>query len=172
MTFFQGDIRFLEEIAQIKKQPLLRKDFVIDEFQILEARSAGADAVLLISEILEQGQIRDLTKLCTQNNMEVLLELHSVSQVDKIDFDINKLIGINNRNLEDFSVSLSTSLTIAEILPDDITIVSESGIHEQNDIEVLKQSRINAVLVGEHLMRSDNPGEALKLLKDWCENAG
>lgn len=170
--FFKGDLRFLEEIATDKTEPLLRKDFIIDEYQIFEARASGADAVLLIAEILDAAQIRDLTSVCSELDMDVLLELHTPSQLDKIDFGLNRLIGINNRNLENFSVSLQTTVTISRAVPDTVTLVSESGIHKQDDLDVLKSLQIDAILVGEHLMKAEAPSQTLTELKGWCRRAG
>lgn len=100
--------------------------------------------------------------------MEVLLELHAEEQLSKINFEQNKIIGINNRNLADFSVKLSTTIEIADKLPDDVLIISESGISSMEDINRLKDSRTNGILVGEHLMRSNNIADSLKELKEWC----
>ncbi len=168
--FFQGDITFLNEIAQIKKAPLLRKDFIIDEIQIYESKAKGADMILLICEALSKSQIKDFTNLANEIGMEVLLELHSIEQLDKIDFDNNKLIGVNNRNLADFSIELSTTKIISKYLPNDIILVSESGISKKEDIIFLQSERVNAILVGEHLMRSENISEKLSELKQWCSD--
>jgi len=165
--FFKGDIQYLSQLSNFKKAPLLRKDFIIDEIQILESKAFGADMILLICESLTKSQIKDLTDTAHELGMEVLLELHTVDQIEKIDFSHNRLIGINNRNLNDFSTSLSVTKNISEILPVDIFIVSESGIHSKADITFLKQTGIDAVLVGEFLMAGNT---ALKIseLKKWC----
>ena len=170
--FFQGNISFLKDIAMIKQAPLLRKDFIIDEYQIFEAKANGADLILLICEALTKIQIRDLTQTALETGLEVLLELHSHEQLKKIDFELNKIIGVNNRNLEDFSVDLYTTYNIAKHLPDDVMLVSESGISKKEDIDLLRNSGANAVLVGEHLMRSPNIFDKLKELKEWCSNEG
>jgi indole-3-glycerol phosphate synthase len=169
--FFQGDIEYLNQIAMKKERPLLRKDFIIDEYQVFEARAIGADAVLLISEILSSEQIRDLSQVILDLGMEPLLELHSPAQLDKIDLTINKIIGINNRNLETFSTDLSTSKIISELLPKDITKIAESGIDSKEDLDFLQGCRIDAILVGEYLMRSKNIHESLSNLKKWCKRA-
>ncbi len=170
--FFQGDITFLNDIAQIKGAPLLRKDFIIDEFQIYEARSNGADIILLIAEVLSENQIQELTHAAYEINLDVLLEFHSEDQISKINFDFNKLIGINNRNLENFMTDLNTTNQISEKLSDDIILVSESGIKTEEDINVLKKTKTKAILVGEHLMSSEDSDRSLKELKDWCHHAG
>ncbi|MFA6596216.1 MAG: indole-3-glycerol phosphate synthase TrpC [Ignavibacteriaceae bacterium] len=165
--FFQGSINFLKDIAEIKTAPLLRKDFIIDEIQIHQAKAFGADAILLICEALDKFQIVDLT-LCAQAiGLSVLLELHSENQLEKIDQNINKIIGVNNRNLETFAVSLTTSINLRQSFNEDIIFVSESGITTQKDIYELKQIKANAVLVGEHFMRQENIGSAIEEFKNW-----
>lgn len=168
VNFFQGSIEYLHEIAAIKSVPLLRKDFIIDEYQVFEAKSNGADAILLIAEVLSSSQIAELTHAAKEHDLEILLELHSEEQLEKIKFESNKIIGINNRNLADFSVNLNTTIKIAEQLPDYVLVVSESGISSMDDIKQLKDSRSDGILVGEHLMRSNNISDSLKELKEWC----
>jgi indole-3-glycerol phosphate synthase len=169
-NFFQGDISFLKDLAIINMIPILRKDFIIDEYQLFETKANGADAVLLIADALSQNQIRELSHVAQEVNLEILLELNSVKQINKIDFEKNKLIGINNRNLEDFSVNIFTTLEIAKVLPDSVSIVSESGISTKDDIERLKKAEIDAILVGEHFMKSDDIGQAVVEFKKWCED--
>ena len=170
--FFLGNINYLLDIAKIKQAPLLRKDFIIDEIQIYEAKAHGADIVLLICEALSKNQIKDFTAMAKEVGLEVLLELHSVEKIDKIDFAKNKLIGVNNRNLNDFSVDLSTTKIISNQLPEDIILVSESGINKKDDIEFLRKAETNAILVGEHLMRYNDIGTKLSELNNWCTNEG
>jgi indole-3-glycerol phosphate synthase len=167
-NFFKGDIKYLNEIAQIKTAPLLRKDFIIDEIQIYEAKSNGADIILLIAEALSDKQIQELTHAAYENNLEVLLELHSEDQIEKINFNFNTLIGINNRDLNTFNVSLETTINLSQKLPPNIKLVSESGINTEDDLNKLKSSRTNAILIGEHFMRSENTGESIKKMKEWC----
>jgi indole-3-glycerol phosphate synthase len=168
-NYFQGDLNFLKEIACIKQAPLLRKDFIIDEYQVFESKANGADVILLISEILSGSQIEELSSAAAEIGLEVLLELHSENQLSKINSSLNRIIGINNRNLEDFTVNLDTTLMLSEKLPGQVLIVSESGIGKKEDLDLLKKYRVNAVLVGEHLMVSENIKESLKQLKEWCE---
>ncbi len=137
--FFQGDIKFLSDIASIKQKPILRKDFIIDEYQIIEAKAAGADLVLLICEALEKIQVKDLSQTAAELGMEVLLELHSENQLHKIDFNINKIIGVNNRNLEDFSTDLNNTINLSQKLPKEILLVAESGISKKEDVKFLKK---------------------------------
>ena len=167
-NFFQGDISYLRDVADIKTCPLLRKDFIIDEYQIYEAKSNGADIILLIAEALSENQIRELTHAAMECDLEVLLELHSESQLGKINFELNKIIGINNRNLENFNVDLNTTSEISEKLPADLLIVSESGIKSEKDLEIIKDLPVSAILVGEHLMSSDSIEDSVKILKEWC----
>jgi len=170
VTFFKGSINFLKDIAAIKNAPLLRKDFIIDEYQIFESKAFGADSVLLISEILSKDQIAELSHAAHEISLEVLLELHSENQLDKIDFDINKIIGINNRDLNDFSVDLSASINISKQLPNSVTVVAESGLENGKDIQTLREHNVNAILVGGYLMRSENIESAFIQLKKWCGN--
>lgn len=168
VNFFKGSIQYLNDIALIKTIPLLRKDFIIDEYQVFEAKSNGADAVLLIAEALSQSQINDLTSAAIEIDLDVLLELHNKEEINKIDFSLNNIIGINNRDLKSFSVSLDTTLNISDELPGNVIIVSESGISTKHDIEILKESKTNAVLVGEHFMASESPEDEIKRFKEWC----
>lgn len=167
--YFQGNIKFISEISDFKSRPLLRKDFIIDEIQIYQARAFGADAILLICEILDKNQIKEYTLCAKEIGLDVLLELHSEKQIDKIDFDINKIIGVNNRNLEDFSVDLNTVNKISEILDDEITLVAESGIKTKDDIDKLKKIKINAILVGETFMREENINQTVQKFIEWCK---
>jgi indole-3-glycerol phosphate synthase len=173
--FFQGNISYLSDIARIskliamrKEVPLLRKDFIIDEIQLFEAKAHGADLILLICEALSKNQIHELSSAAKELGLEILLELHSENQINKIDSNMNKIIGVNNRNLEDFEVSLETTKKISEKLTEEIILVSESGISKKEDIDFLKHTSTNAILVGEHLMRSSDISESIKQLKEWC----
>lgn len=167
-NFFSGNINFLKEIARFKTVPLLRKDFIIDEYQIFEAKANGADAVLLIAEVLSKNQISELTNAAGECGLEVLLEIHSKSQMDKIDFAVNDLIGINNRNLETFEVCLDATIELAKNIPDEVVLVSESGINTVKDVKDILAAKVKAVLVGEHFMRSENTGIGIKEFKEWC----
>ncbi|MFA3784190.1 indole-3-glycerol phosphate synthase TrpC [Melioribacteraceae bacterium 4301-Me] len=167
--YFFGNISFLKSIAEIKTVPLLRKDFIIDEFQILEAKANGADAILLIAEALSKAQIDELTNTAYENDLEALLEIHSEDQLKKIDFDKNKIIGINNRDLRTFQVSLTTTSEIVKKIPNKCLIISESGINSKDDVNFLKNTRVNALLVGEYFMKSENIDESLKQFIDWCK---
>lgn len=166
--FFGGNISFLQDIARFKTVPLLRKDFIIDEYQIFEAKANGADAVLLIAETLSQNQISELTSTANEYGLEVLLEIHSSDQFDKIDFAKNNLIGINNRNLETFKVDLSTTRRLSKLIPGNVVLVSESGLNSIADVKEIRTTKVNAVLTGEHFMRSDNIADSIKNFMKWC----
>jgi indole-3-glycerol phosphate synthase len=168
VDYFQGSINFLKDIAAIKQCPLLRKDFIIDEHQVYESKGCGADIILLISEVLSKQQIQELSCAAKEIGLDVLLELHSKEQLTKIDFELNTMIGINNRNLEDFSVNLETTKQIASEIPGNVTVVSESGIGKKENIYFLKTTNTKAILVGEHLMASKDIKSSLKQLKEWC----
>ncbi|MFH2030508.1 MAG: indole-3-glycerol phosphate synthase TrpC [Bacteroidota bacterium] len=166
--FFKGSVKYLEDAAKFKNCPILRKDFIIDESQIFQAKSIGADAILLIAEALSSNQIAELTHAAFENDLEVLLELHSQDQIHKIDFSLSKLIGINNRNLNDFTVSLETTFQIIDTIDTDVIFVSESGINSKDDVDLLQRSKISGILVGEYFMRKNNLDEAIKEMKNWC----
>ena len=168
--FFMGNITFLKDIAAVKKVPLLRKDFIIDEYQVFEAKANGADIILLICEALSKNQINELSHAAFECGLEVLLELHSKDQVEKIDTSINKIIGVNNRDLKTFNVDLNTTAELSNYFNEDIILVSESGINKKADMDFLKTACINAVLVGEHLMRAPNIKEKMEELKTWCSH--
>lgn len=167
-NFFQGNINYLRDIARFKTLPLLRKDFIIDEYQIFEAKASGADAVLLICEALSASQISELTHCAKECGLEVLLELHSVAEVPKINFLLNSLIGINNRSLETFTVDINTTLNLLDNIPVDTILVSESGISAESVLDQLKNTPVNAVLVGEYFMKSKDIKQSLTQFKEWC----
>lgn len=167
--FFKGNITYLNDIAKTKKNPLLRKDFVIDEYQVFEAKSNGADAILLISEILSANQINELSNAAIELGMNVLLELHSEEHLSKINFSVNKIIGINNRDLTNFTTDLNSTRNISKQIKEDVIIVSESGIKNKEDLDFLKSTKANAILVGEHFMKSANIGTSLEQMKNFCE---
>jgi indole-3-glycerol phosphate synthase len=170
--FFQGDIKFIYDIAKMKESPILRKDFIIDEWQVLEAKAYGADAILLIAEALTTLQINELSYAAAECELEVLLELHSESELSKINFQLNDLIGINNRNLETFNVDLNTTINLSDKFPNNIIKTSESGFLTKEDINKVKETNVNAVLVGEYFMKSHNIESDFKTLKEWCSYAG
>jgi indole-3-glycerol phosphate synthase len=162
--FFQGDIQFIANIRSDISIPILRKDFIIDSYQLLEAKAYGADAVLLIAAALKKNQLGELYIEAEELGLECLVEVHNKAELESLDMSIVKIIGINNRNLEDFSVDLETSIRLAKMIPSGITIVSESGISSRTDIDLLLQNGIHGFLIGESLMCNTNPGNALRAL--------
>ena len=170
-NFFQGNITYLADIARDRQVPLLRKDFIIDEWQILEAKANGADCILLISEILAQSQLAELTHAAYETGLEVLTEMHDADQLNKIDLEQQSILGINNRDLTSFKVDIDTTLRVADMIPEDKIIVSESGLKKKSDFELLLASPVAAVLIGEHLMRSEDMAGELKKCREWGQRA-
>ncbi len=157
--FFGGKNEDLTIARRYNFCPILRKDFIIDEYQIVEARSIGADAILLISEILTAEQVKTYTKVAQDLNMEVLMEIHSEKQLDKYEGNLN-IIGVNNRNLDTFVTDIQSSKDLFEKLPQEVTKISESGIHTIDAIHELKTIGYEGFLIGERFMATANPGEA------------
>ena len=162
--FFQGDIRFISDIRSSVPIPILRKDFIIDSYQLTESKAYGADAVLLIAAALERQHLHDLYDEATGLGLECIVEVHNERELGLLDLSKIRIVGINNRNLLNFIVDLTTTLRIASQIPKGVMIVSESGISSRQDIEQLKEYGIHAVLVGESLMRAPSPGKALRTL--------
>jgi indole-3-glycerol phosphate synthase len=163
-AFFQGSLADLEAARAAVSLPVLRKDFTIDPVQILEAAAHGADAILLIAAILSARQLRDFREAAARYRLSALVEVHSRRELDAAIESGASLIGVNNRNLSTFEVSLDTSLALAEHVPPGPLLVSESGIHHAADIIRLRAAGYHAFLVGEHLMKSADPAGALRKL--------
>ncbi len=163
--FFQGRLEYLRQIRQAVQVPLLRKDFLLDRYQLLEARLAGADAVLLIAEILDDTQLSQLQGDAAKMGMQCLVELYDPANLPRVVDSGARLIGINNRDLRTFVTRLEHTLELATRMPDDACLVSESGIRNRADLERLKGAGVKAVLVGETLMRADDIGDALRELR-------
>ncbi|MEM9548187.1 MAG: indole-3-glycerol phosphate synthase TrpC [Bacteroidota bacterium] len=159
--FFGGKSEDLTIARKYNFCPILRKDFIIDEYQVIEARSIGADAILLIAEILTKEQVKQLSSLAHSLGLEVLLELHSAKQLEKYD-DAIQLIGVNNRDLDTFTTDVNFSKRLFDQLPTDTTKVSESGIHDAKVVNELKTIGYDGFLIGERFMINANPGEACK----------
>ena len=162
--YFQGSLRNLEIASEATSLPCLRKDFMVDEFQILEARAHQADAILLIVAALNEVELKTLHARAREMQLDVLCEVHSGDELKRALDGGFDLIGVNNRNLHTFKVDLNTSLELAESIPSGIVKVAESGIEKREDIERLRRSGFDAFLVGESLMRADRPGDALRSL--------
>ena len=162
--YFQGSGHYLRLVRAAVGLPLLRKDFIVDEYQIVEARALGADAILLIVAALSDAELAAFTRLAHDLGLDVLVEVHDEAECARALQLPLRVIGVNNRNLHDFSVSLDTSRRIKTMLPADYLLVSESGIHTRADIEALQGDGIHAFLVGGALMQADDPGAALSAL--------
>ncbi|HVN48361.1 MAG TPA: indole-3-glycerol phosphate synthase TrpC [Bacteroidota bacterium] len=162
--YFQGRLEYLTAIRKSVDLPILRKDFIIDSYQLPEAKAAGADAILLIVAALEKSQLQELHLEANELGLDVLVEVHNEKEIDVLDFDLVKLIGINNRDLTTFNVDLQTSFRLRNIIPSHIPVISESGIKNATDIRSLMEHDVHAVLIGETLMRTDDPGKALRQL--------
>jgi len=159
--FFQGDLAYLVQVRQEASLPVLRKDFMIDPLQIEEARVYGADAILLIAAILDEAQMRDFRQQAEALGMDVLVEVHDEAETETALASGARLLGVNNRNLKDFSVDLNTTFRLQRLVPQDMPLVSESGISSTHDIERLREHGICAALIGESLMRSGVKGTLL-----------
>jgi len=163
-SFFQGSLGDLEAARAAVSLPVLRKDFTIAASQIVEAAAFGADAILLIAAILSESQIREFRESAARYGMASLVEVHDRRELDVAIAAGSRIIGVNNRDLATFEVTLETSLRLAEHMPADLIRVSESGIHDARDIARLSGAGYTAFLVGEHLMRSGDPAAALRQL--------
>jgi indole-3-glycerol phosphate synthase len=162
--YFQGSLAYLGDVRKAVNLPLLRKDFIIDEYQIFEARAAGADAILLIAACLERSRIEDYLGIAKQLGLDVLVESHTYKELDKVLLAGAQLVGINNRDLTTFRVDLQTTLDLLKDIPDDRMVVSESGIKDRADVVRLQQAGVDAILVGEGLMREQDIGMKVKEL--------
>lgn len=161
-TYFQGSGQYLSQIREQVSIPLLRKDFMISELQIYEARLLGADAILLIAAILSDEQIQSFITLAKELTLDVLLEVHDEAELDRaLAIDGATLIGINNRNLHTFETSLSHTEALSAKVPEGVTLISESGIQTKEDIEYLAAHGADGVLIGETFMRQPDVGEAI-----------
>ena len=157
--FFQGDLSQLPRLKRAVSLPVLRKDFIIDEVQVSEAKFYGADAILLIARILSRTQLKELISMCRELNIAPLTEIHDREDLEKAIAGGAEIIGINNRDLDSFRVDINTTFELAPEVPDDCILISESGITNKEDILSLKDSRIHAVLVGSALMKSEDLAE-------------
>ena len=163
--FFHGSLSYLTKVRSTVRLPVLRKDFIVDPYQIYEAREAGADAILLIAALLSKEQLQDFLLLASELEMDCLVEVHSENELKTVLQTNASIIGINNRDLKTFKTDLETTLRLRPLIPSGNIIVSESGIKSRKDIEVLLENGVNAVLVGETLMMSNNiPGKLHELL--------
>lgn len=163
--WFMGSDDYLQDIASSVKIPCLRKDFTVDEYMIYEAKLLGASAVLLICSILEPEQIRDYIDICDELGLSALVEAHDAYEVNMAVNSGARIIGVNNRNLKDFTVDTDNTRKLRELIPSSVIFVSESGVKDASDVEVVKKIGANAVLIGETLMRAPDKKAKLKELR-------
>lgn len=164
VQFFQGSSDHLRQARAACALPVLRKDFMVDPYQIINARALGADCILLIVAALERSQLLEFEAVANELGMDVLVEVHDGNELDVALELKTPLIGINNRNLRTFETSLETTLELLERIPDDRLVVTESGILGPDDVELMRKNQVNAFLVGEAFMRAPDPGQALSEL--------
>lgn len=162
--FFHGCEAYLMEARAACSLPVIRKDFIIDPYQVYEARAIGADCILLIASALEDQQMADLNGLAQELGMDVLIEVHGGDELQRVLPLNTRLVGINNRNLSTFEVSLNNTFDLLSSIPDDRIVVTESGIHCVEDIQAMREHNVHSFLVGEAFMRAENPGQKLKEL--------
>jgi len=155
--YFKGSLNDLQEVQLTVNVPLLRKDFIVDPYQVWEARAYGADLVLLIAAAIPMGELARLYQAIIDLAMTPLIEVHNRLELEQVLELEPKVIGINNRNLSDFSVSLATTLELRSLIPSDTIVISESGIHTREDVKRLEEAQVNAILVGEALVTSPDP---------------
>ncbi len=161
VDFFQGSDAYLQQARHACQLPVLRKDFIIDPYQIYEARLIGADAILLIAACLSDTQLSEFSALAYELDLDVLVEVHDEAELERALKLPVRLMGINNRNLRTFETTLNTTISLLNRIPDDRIVVTESGIHLPEDIALMREHQVNAFLVGESFMRAEQPGERL-----------
>ena len=161
IDFFQGSDEYLQQARTACSLPVIRKDFMLDPYQLYEARVMGADCILLIVAALNDSQLRELTDLAGQLRLDVLVEVHDREELERaLELDTT-LVGINNRNLRTFETSLNTTIELLDDIPDGRIVVTESGIHTRADVALMREHAVNAFLVGEAFMREPDPGQKL-----------
>ncbi len=166
--FFLGKLRYLKEVKEKTSLPVLRKDFIIDQTQVYQSRALGADVILLIAKILKPEKLKSLYELAKDLGMESIIEVHTLKELREVLKIAPKIIGINNRNLHTFKTDLNSTLKLAPLIPQDTLIVSESGIHSLKDLLLVKGSGIDAVLIGEALMKMRSIKDKLDEFKVGC----
>ncbi len=161
-SFFQGCDEYLKQVRAEVDLPIIRKDFMIDPYQLYEARVIGADCILLIVAMLGDTTLRELAMLAADLQLDVLVEVHTQEELERaLELGLN-MVGINNRNLKTFETSINNTLDLLSSVPDDVLVVTESGIHAKEDVELLRSNGVNTFLIGEAFMRADDPGQALQ----------
>lgn len=164
VDFFHGASEYLIAARKACSLPVIRKDFIVDPYQVAEARAMGADCILLIAAALDDGQMAELNAQATELGMDVLIEVHNREECERTLNIGNTLLGINNRNLHNFDVSLATTWDLLPMIPPECIVVTESGITSQSDVAAMREKNVHAFLVGEAFMRQEDPGMALKEL--------
>lgn len=159
--FFQGHELYLQQARKASSLPVIRKDFIVDPYQVFESRAISADCILLIMSALNDEQLSELANLALQLAMDVLVEVHNLEQLERALLLNLPLIGINNRNLSTFETSLDTTLNLLSRIPKHHTVITESGIHARADVALMRNHGVNGFLVGEAFMRADDPGSQL-----------
>ncbi|WP_293873361.1 indole-3-glycerol phosphate synthase TrpC [Flavobacterium sp.] len=159
--YFGGSLDDLILARACVKTPLLRKEFIIDDYQILEAKAFGADAILLIASVLTKDEIKSLSELAHSINLEVLLEVHNQEELEKSIMPSLDIIGVNNRNLKTFELNLSNSIDLVDQIPNDFVKISESGLNTAEHVKLLKSYGFQGFLIGEYFMKTENPGDSL-----------
>jgi indole-3-glycerol phosphate synthase len=159
--FFQGHLNYMRDVSRIADIPVLRKDFIIDPYQIEEAKAFGADAILLIATITSAAQLRELHHAATEINLECLVECYNEEDFAKVSFDQVRILGVNNRNLNTFEVDVHRGIALLQMAPKGTCLVSESGLATTDDLRLLQSEGIHAALIGESFMRSADPGREL-----------
>jgi indole-3-glycerol phosphate synthase len=162
VDFFQGAYQYLIDARAACALPVIRKDFIVDEYQLYEARAMGADCVLLIVSALQVSELKSLHAKALELGLDVLVEVHDRPELDIALTIENPLIGINNRNLHTFEVSLNNTFDLLDQIPAERVVITESGIHSRQDVKAMKEKDVHGFLVGEAFMRSENPGQQLK----------
>lgn len=163
---FKGHLDYLKIASSEVDIPLLRKDFIIDPYQIKEARAFGADAILLIATITDGHQLQELHHAADELGLECLVECYSKDELKYIDLELVKILGANNRDLHTFEVDVHRGIALLQSAPEDTVLVSESGLSNAEDLKLLQDGGIHAALIGEYFMRQDNPGKAVKQMLD------
>ncbi|MFU0827846.1 MAG: Indole-3-glycerol phosphate synthase [Lachnoclostridium sp.] len=163
--FFQGSDKYLTEIKEAVNIPVLRKDFILDSYQIYQSRVIGADCILLICSLLEEKTIKEFIDLCDFLGLSALVEAHDEEEIDLAISAGARMIGVNNRNLKTFEVDIDNSLRLRSLVPDEILFVAESGIRSDKDILALRKAKVNAVLIGEALMKSPDKKKMIESLR-------
>ncbi|MFL0801791.1 MAG: indole-3-glycerol phosphate synthase TrpC [Agarilytica sp.] len=164
VDFFQGADEYLQSVREAVTLPVIRKDFMVDEYQVYESKAIGADCILLIVAALDKSQLVDLNNLASELGLDVLVEVHNQAELDLALALPNKLVGINNRDLHSFDVSLDVTLSLLPNIPSDKIVITESGIHVSDDVALMRKNAVNGFLVGESFMRHSEPGEKLNEL--------